>query len=284
MNVLLGKLRYIEEECSVELRRKQAKRAQATPFRSKKKTIANELRAIRESLKERDQLLGSAVAAAPSTIELGSRIRRDLVKVEAEVNELEELFKAEKKKAGKSPSEDKREELALRGDQLKVVKEHLRECKRLEKRRYTSKVDRDNRSRLMAGAAAAGVGVAGSRSGRNGAAELPDDPTMSQLAPIDDEEVEAALMRIEARNEDIDQELDAIADGVATLRDIAVEMGGELDRQNIMLDETNRRAAEVTEHIRNSNKRLSKILKKVGKDKMCMYLILLMVFLVMLLV
>ena len=281
MKVLLGKLRYIEDECSIELKTKKRKEAASHPFTSRKKAIAAELRTIRVSLKERDELLGSSVATAPSTIELGSRIRRDLVRVEGDVAELDELYKALRKKAGRSPSEDKAEELELRGDQLRVVKEHLAECKRLEKRRYASKAGRENRSRLMGGA---GAGVGGSSlRGRRGD-DLPDDPTMSALDPIDDEEVEQALARIEARNEAMDEELDAIADGVATLKDIALEMGGELDRQNVALEETNARTEEVTQHIQKSNKKLSKVLKSVKKDKMFCYFILLIVFLMLLLV
>eukprot|EP00300_Choanocystis_sp_HF-7_P024239 c25651_g1_i1.p1 GENE.c25651_g1_i1~~c25651_g1_i1.p1 ORF type:complete len:300 (-),score=95.17 c25651_g1_i1:14-868(-) len=266
MKVLVAKLRYIQQLSDPDFgKKKKGKKIDPSDnFAMKKKEIADELKKVRDALKERDALLGKH-ASASTTVELSAKIRGQLKEARANAVELEGILANLKKKAGKKATEEQQADIQLKEEQIEAVHAHIEEVNRLEKRRHN--VASTTRDRVL------GSGV-----GSTALPALPDDPTMSGLEPIDDE-TQAELQAIEQRNNELDRDLDEIAEGVVMMREIALAMGRELDVQNQLLDEVNNKADSTNSKIKQTNKQLTKILNDLGTDKMCTYIILIVLIL-----
>lgn len=78
----------------------------------------------------------------------------------------------------------------------------------------------------------------------------------------DDPETKAQMQEIAKQEAMINAGLDRLKSGVSRLHDIATEIGGQLDMQNAMLDNTEATIDKQTKQLKGINRRLGKLLKE----------------------
>jgi len=164
-----------------------------------------------------------------------------------------EKQKLEKRKAkGKKVEEEKEKEIEVREEIVELCFKHIEECKHLER---AGSIGNNN------------AFVDTSRSG-NVVSELPDIPD------------DSGFVQLREKNQIIDQKLTIIGDGVQVLRSMADEMGKEVEKQTVMLDNLDRSMIKTQSTLDNLNKRLKTQLAKVrGADRFCIDFILIVVVL-----
>ncbi len=97
---------------------------------------------------------------------------------------------------------------------------------------------------------------------------------------LPDIEVQEDLALIRQRNMDIDKELDEIAAGVAVVKQIAIQMGEELEKQNEMLDTIDTKVDKANDHVQAVNAKMKAALDGVMKgDKFLVNCVLLCILL-----
>ncbi|KAJ9456485.1 Syntaxin-72 [Diplonema papillatum] len=100
-----------------------------------------------------------------------------------------------------------------------------------------------------------------------------NDLSEGLIDPAEDEEFQQFFLETRQNDQKIDEGLDRIHASVGRLKVHAQNMGDELEKQNVMLDQANEKASDLTHKVQNLNKKLTKTLKEVEKDKYCCYLI-----------
>ncbi|ORZ32124.1 hypothetical protein BCR44DRAFT_1441118 [Catenaria anguillulae PL171] len=214
-----------------------------------KKEIAAKVKEARQLIKERNDILKADKSSR--------RIRSVLKAIKEDINSLDaNVQKAEKKmyrsRAKNKPDLQKFSTRAKKSSS--VCRSHLEECENLDRERFNDKVAGDRANLFASG----GGGAAASPSsalkfGKFGAAAVspgmpPPSPGSSAIAE------DLALIR--QRNMDIDQELDEIAAGVNVIKQIAIQMGDELDKQNEMLDNIETKVDKANEHVAAVNEKM----------------------------
>ena len=88
------------------------------------------------------------------------------------------------------------------------------------------------------------------------------------------------LMQVFKRNdEQIDKLLDSVSHGVTALHDQAKNISVELKTQEVLISEAEKKTDNVHSQLVGVNKKLKKTIKEVNKDKMCLYVICLLILL-----
>ncbi|KAL7529911.1 hypothetical protein ACHAWF_003156 [Thalassiosira exigua] len=79
------------------------------------------------------------------------------------------------------------------------------------------------------------------------------------------------LTQIRDRDAEFDQDLDEIGEGIQDLHELAQRQGEEVQRQNIMLNNTQNKLDSAHEHMTNVNSKMKDTLNEVGRssDKLC---------------
>lgn len=232
-----------------------------------------QLKGVREHLKDRDELLETAPNST-ETIKKSQEIRQELRSARENANSMrEEIVKEKKKRIGRIDNA----EMEKREEQLDLVWKHIEEVERLEKRRY---------NRGAAGAAPASSGQRNQlmNSGRS-RVELEGAPAMDDFHPatnsdLPDFEVQEQLQEFRKRDQQLDQGLDELSQGVRGLKNVANAIGDELVVQTAMLDEIEEKVDGANQHLLSINRKMKDTLGKVkGADRFMMNFILLMVVL-----
>jgi len=255
MNGLMAKLRYIQEECGGgENGGHHEEDQNLDDFTRLKKRIAREIKQIRRDIQEREDLLSHGTNN-PQTIQLSSNIRNQLKSVKDDAETLRTMHseyeeKSRRKKKGGDPQEE-----ALLSNRTEIVElafKHIEECEVLEKGRNSTYYARAQYA-PTAGAA-----------------------TVTSLPDIDDGD----FAQIRQTDRKIDQELEEVSKGVAVLKDIAINMNREAQKQNMMIDQIDNKVEKANTQLQNLNKRLKDTLQKIRKgDRFIMDFILLCVVL-----
>jgi len=261
MQGLLAKVQYISNECEDPAKKQKAKEEMKNwdDFTKLRKKVSTELRRVREEIQQRNELMGSSEMGNATTVKMGRDIRNGLKEVMGDVNSLELMQKKRlkslkrKKLKNKKVSEAEEQEVANRAEIVALCRDHIEECRKLERQiRGTSAFE--------------------SSSGANAVG----DPTISQLQDIDDPQFQILLNL----DDEIDEKLNNASKGVAILKEMAQEMGKEIEMQGLMINELDHKVEKVNSKIMNLNKRLKKTLEEVRKaDRFCIDIILLIVVL-----
>jgi len=159
--------------------------------------------------------------------------------------------KLEKKKLkGKAIEPKEEEDVKARQEIVELCRQHIEECRKLEKQ-------------------VRGVGGTFFESETT-------DATVTSLPDIEDESFQLLI-----QNDDkINEQLENVAKGVGVLKDMANEMGKEIEMQGMMIDELDHKVEKTNAKLINLNKRLKKTLESVRKaDRFCIDIILLVVIL-----
>eukprot|EP01063_Lacrimia_lanifica_P038378 TRINITY_DN8157_c0_g1_i2.p1 TRINITY_DN8157_c0_g1~~TRINITY_DN8157_c0_g1_i2.p1 ORF type:complete len:303 (+),score=76.42 TRINITY_DN8157_c0_g1_i2:137-1045(+) len=99
------------------------------------------------------------------------------------------------------------------------------------------------------------------------------------LDPEEDEEFMQLFAATRENDVRIDQGLARVNEALGRVKNQAVTIGGELDRQNVMLDRTGEKVSHVALRIRRLNTKLDDTLRELKKDKFCCYFVLLLMLL-----
>jgi len=247
MNALMAKLEAIEAETAEGGPRNngKAKGPALDEFTRLKKEVHKELKACREAIKERDELLVKN-AGSKQTVEMSARIRAQIKTVREEAQQMAKIQRSEaNKKRGKNM-----EQVEHRAEVVELVFAHIEEVEALEKQRFASK-DTEARASLFApsGSSCSGAGTS-SRDAMSGVAMVAIDmgsssggagpsgashPAMESALP--DIDVQEGLQQLKATDQRIDQDLEEIEVGVSDLRTLAIDMKEEVRLQSAMVDE-----------------------------------------------
>ncbi|KAI9145633.1 hypothetical protein BKA69DRAFT_1048758 [Paraphysoderma sedebokerense] len=232
-----------------------------------KKRIHQNVKQARQLITEREQLSKSKNASSTEIAELSFKIRSILKQVKEESQELQRIVdKAEKKIKGKNKPEIQ-EVINSRKEIVKLCFMHLEECQNLDNSRFNDKFAAD-RADLFAGGSALPSKVEfvkfpqGAVGPMNTGSPLTPGNPETELPDID---VAEDLVLIKKYNLDLDKELDEIAAGVAQLKEVAVKMGEEVDKQNAMLDDVEGKIDKAQEHLTTVNMKMKQALDGVMK-------------------
>ncbi|KAJ3326013.1 hypothetical protein HDV06_002398 [Boothiomyces sp. JEL0866] len=260
------RLEVIYKACAPQAQEESAAEAGLDEFTRLKKKVHTDMKAIREALKDREAATKNGGTTTESA-EASYRIRVMIKSVKESVTRMEAIYDKEaKKKKPKDPAK-----VAEHKEIVQLCKQHIEEVEHLEKRRIAD-AHAGERVELLNGATNNNLYA---NMGKGGQEQ--DIFTHTDLPDIDAEE---DMKAIKNRNKEIDEEVNQLGQGVAKLRDIAIDMGQELDRQNENLERIDKKVEANLDHVDNINVSLKKALDGVMKgDKFMVNCVLLCVLL-----
>ncbi|KAI8899126.1 hypothetical protein BC833DRAFT_586885 [Globomyces pollinis-pini] len=258
------RLEIIYKTCAPEAIEQNAAEANLDEFTRLKKKIHADVKQIREALRDRD-LANRGGGTTTESAETSYRIRVMIKSTKESHARLTEIYEKEaKKKKQKEP-----EKVAQHKEIVELCKQHIEEVENLEKRKLND-AHVSERVDLLQTNGGGGGHV-------KGLSTVPDDAYGSDLPDIDAEE---DLKAIRNKDKEIDNDVQELGVGVARLKDIAIDMGQELDRQNEDLDRIDKKVDKALDHVDNINVTLKKSIDGVMKgDKFMVNCILLCIVL-----
>merc|ERR1712146_257804 len=195
---------------------------------------------IRKTITERDELL-EQTAGNKATVELSNAVRMQLKEVRKDAENLDKLQKTAARKAKKKSkkkdglSEEEQEYIEHQAEVVELTFKHIEECERLEKKIHF------------------GDNVVDDSSG-----------VVTSLPEIDDDgEVGQKFAQIKMRDEQIDQGLTEVGEGVEVLKQMALEMSDAVDVTGAIMDEVETRVDDNMARVTHLNKRLKSTLESV---------------------
>lgn len=252
-NPLLKILYEIEIECAdaIEKQRTEETEKNLDNFTKMKRRLAAEMRDLRKAIDERNQLLGKKKGDRAQVAKDSAAIRKRIKKLEDEAKDLQALQEKRGRKLAKTADKDEKDKAQLEKEQLvvKLTYDHIKDLKKSEAYGTTSRDDDDN---LFT----EGIDQDEIDRGQAWVSGIPDidDPQFVQLR-LNDDEIEAGL--------------DEVLQGVRVLKGIAVDINGELKRQDPEIEQLNVRVDKTRATLETLNTQLSKTLKKVRSPKNC---------------
>ena len=93
--------------------------------------------------------------------------------------------------------------------------------------------------------------------------DVTQDNAATDESALPDIYVEEDLKRIAAKNKEIDDDLDVIGEGVTKLKEIALDINNELDKQDETLQKIDKKADIALDHVDNINVSMKKALDGV---------------------
>ncbi|KAJ5076653.1 SNARE protein [Anaeramoeba ignava] len=273
MNDLIRRIVKIQHETAPEGVNESESHENYDDFTKLKKGIAVDVKEIRESIARRNDLLETTNPDNVEAIQLSSSIRKKIGEVKEKAIELDELQKLgykkpkkDKKKKKQQQNEDS-EDIELedvnenRAEIVELVNAHIKECEDWDKQRYKPQTKYGNN--LTSNSHSARVNI--------------HSPLQTELNDIDTAQ---KMQLIRQKDNQIDADLDEISHGVGHLKEIALTMSEEVDKQNVMLDEVTTKVDNTTEHLENINKKLRRVISEAkSADKIVCYIILLVLLL-----
>eukprot|EP01006_Ploeotia_vitrea_P039702 TRINITY_DN66366_c4_g1_i1.p2 TRINITY_DN66366_c4_g1~~TRINITY_DN66366_c4_g1_i1.p2 ORF type:complete len:297 (-),score=46.36 TRINITY_DN66366_c4_g1_i1:1520-2338(-) len=115
-----------------------------------------------------------------------------------------------------------------------------------------------------------GGGDSGGGGGGTGFHEMKNVPTVSIM---EDQEFQQYMTQIRQKDQQMDAALDVIASGLQRLNQTAKNIGTELKKQDVLLNNIDTAVDEAQEELNTMNKRMNKIVNSVKRDACCMYII-----------
>jgi len=265
----LNKLKFILDQCAPKKENKDKESAVVNDeFTILKKKIHEDLRGVRKSLKEREQLFIEKDNSS-ETAEASYRIRCSIKAVRENANTLKEMaYKTERKmlKKKKNLSPEEKQFIEKRKDIVNLVFKHIEECEMLEKKRFSDKVANE-RKKLFASPTKENAGAANNMVSGNpfGGAGEEKDPYMD--TNLEDFDIDEDLIQIKMTNQEIDQQLDEISEGVKIVKQIAIGINEELEKQEVIIDRVEEKVDIAQEHLETLNSKMHTIVEKSMKGE-----------------
>mmetsp|Transcript_52026 Transcript_52026/g.116798 ORF Transcript_52026/g.116798 Transcript_52026/m.116798 type:complete len:209 (-) Transcript_52026:450-1076(-) len=197
---------------------------------------------------------------------MSHNIRQQIKAVRDDANRLRDIQRKEsargKGKAVATQQSDQRQEM------VELVFKHVEEIESQERRRYGGKHS-EARVELFSGGKSIGGGAAPQASRvPTGGTELPDIETQE------------GLRQLQRKDQQIDEALDQVAEGVDELRAIALDMRDEVKVQSSMVEEITHKVDAANVHLNTMNKKMKRTLEKTrSADRFILDFILLIILL-----
>ena len=277
MQLLVAKLETIQAETGDGSVKNALTSGGGDEFVRIKKQLAVNIKQVREKLVEREDLLGRGASGTKATVQVSHQIRLQLKQAREDANKLLAL---QRKEAAKTRGKDKAVVQAEnRQEVVELVFKHIEECELQEKKRYISK-NSEARVELFAGSGrGVALGPASSYPSATGGAGSSGASGGTALPDIDDETREG-LQLLEKKNVAIDEQLGVVAEGVAELKSIALNMRDEVKVQSAMVDEITNKVDAASTHLNTLNKRMKQTLAQTrSADRFILDFILLIILL-----
>jgi len=259
INVLVKRLEHLDKQLTPEAIKSQEEDASLDEFQRVKKRCARQVQEIRKAITERDELLEKVGGSAnKTTVEMSARVRTQLRQLREDAEKLKEIQLLEEKKAAKAKKPDAKAAAAEKVDHRKEVVDlvfsHMEECETLEKKRLN-----------VAGAAAGGAARSNLLAKCGKASYAQKKPaTETSLKDLDDPELTAGLQQLQENDRKLDAQLDQIGQGVARLKNIALDMNAEIKTQGVMIEEITDKVDKATDHLQGLNAKIKDALEQVG--------------------
>lgn len=281
----MEKVAMIEDQCSDESDKKNrnkkkledAEGRSQDPFVRKKMLVQEKIAETREHITSRSDLLNKGGKGSVETVKSNAQIRKDLKELVEMKSELVRVHEEEEKKALKKAKtkpgkeETVQKNLAKRKEIIDVIQENIDDLKYQEKNPGggAEAAGGAGRSQLMGGPQ------------QRAKVSRPKAP-QKDLTEMDagSEGLDSQFLQIQKNDQELDQELDLVHQGVKRLGIMAQDMNTELKIQNAMIQETKAKADSVNENLLMTNKRMKEALDKSGGGmKWCMNMICLVILL-----
>ena len=242
----IRKLEKLADKCGVSEKKAQKEAvdmSKMSPYEQQQYRMAATMQGVRSNIMELDNLGDKASATRRS--ELANSVRKDLRTMRKDAAEAKKLAQKEDKKS----------------DYEKLIG-HMKKTEELYNSRFAAG---DEEARGLA-----------SPKGNRGITDLGDD-FQGLASPMhnlrDDEEFQLFFEQTQKNDQLMDQALDRLSVGVQDLHQNAKQINDELKVQKVLLEETEEKVTHVTTELVTLNKKLKKTIKEVEKDKICIYVI-----------
>jgi len=237
-------------------KKKEQEESEMDDFTRLKKQIAQQVKETRKEIEERNKLLGET-SNTVATAKQSQAIRTKIREIEASTEDLRQLQEKQQKKLDKKKekgkaSDDDIKEMDYRNQIVDLCAKHIAECKHLEKQGFS------NNNAFFDGYTKG------------------DEQVITSLPDIDDSDFQT-LRQNDAK---IDVKLELVGQGVEVLRNMAVDIGREIELQGVMINELDQKVDVTNAQLNNLNRRLKNTLEKVRKaDRFCIDIILVIILL-----
>ncbi|KAJ3283571.1 hypothetical protein HDU79_008954 [Rhizoclosmatium sp. JEL0117] len=274
MRDAMQRLQVIYENCDPEAMALKQAELGLDEFQRLRKKIHADVKGCRQALKEREDLLAS-VGTTPETAEASYKIRIMIRNLKESSGRMAEIVKKEERKKSKDPA--KIEKLEQYKEIFDLTNKHIEEVESLEKRRFNEGYAMDRKD-LMQGATSKGISGMGGAAGVKGnyGGNYGDEKDPFNNTNLPDIDVEEDFKKMNEKNKAIDEDLEVIGAGVQKLKELALNMGNELDKQNEDLEEVDKAVNKALDHVDNVNVQMRKAVDgMMAGDKFMMNCILL---------
>ncbi len=232
-----------------------------TPFDAQKYILAKKLGFIREKIARLDEVLKTKKGGVKQSARLANEIKKMIKVVKGDYEKLEKLHEkyAKKKFSIRKPDPNriKREQ-----EDLALIKKHMIEVEELDRKRHQRKEDKKKKKKKDLDVPEMDGGEDDSLAARIAlASQLPDDPTQSNLPVID---ISAQMAQVDKLNQKMDEHMDILGKKLVQLKEIATDIGAELDTQNARLDSLESKVDKEMQRLEALNKRVDNALDAVG--------------------
>jgi len=263
MNALVRQLKIINLATVGQEERRKLMEAEKDldEFDKMRKKVSRDIKDIRQQLAERNELLlGTKGNANEATVRVSAEVRAKIREINVEVDKLVLMLEQEKAKVerrrekGKTVTPEAEAQLISRQEVIDLCRQHIDECKRIQ--RQTGKKGN----------------LAGNRSSRM----LTNDPTITELPDIEGE----LGTELKDKDNQINQKLLLVEDGVGVLRQMATDMGKEIELQENIIAVIDNDVDKANEQLDNINARMRKVLTGVQKaDNFCITVVMICIIL-----
>mmetsp|Transcript_6747 Transcript_6747/g.7753 ORF Transcript_6747/g.7753 Transcript_6747/m.7753 type:complete len:329 (-) Transcript_6747:176-1162(-) len=248
-------------------------------FLDLKSSIVSRLKTIQNLLQgESDRQRGAFSVATGNNpkevIARNAQMREELRQASDEWQEMDGLYKNE---ARKRKSKFTQEELDYQQSLVQTLYGEIEKVKTLQQKGYARGSADDVATTLntqalnvidMDDGTGSGPGWAGLG---NGDGSLLDSNGGTQGNGVElTQEQHLQLQQINKRDQEFDQQLDNIGEGIQDLSELAQQQNEEVRRQNVMLENVGNKIDDTNQHITNVNAKMKDTLKEVrAADKLC---------------
>jgi len=259
MNSLMVKLEFIQQQCAdpKDRKKKQEDEKNMDDFTKLRKKIAQQIKDVRTQLEERNELLGKTENNT-TTVRMSAEIRAKIKGIVKDTETLDSLQKKEfqkiedRKAKNKKVEEKDEKQVEQRSEVVELCWKHIEECRHIERQGF-------------------------GQTGALGSNDTTTKPLITELPDVDGDE---GFQLLRKNDQIIDQKLELASQGVRVLKEMASDMGKEIEVQTVMLNEVTEKVDRTQAHLDNINRRLKKTLVAVRKgDRFILDFILLVILL-----
>ncbi|KAL7711814.1 t-SNARE coiled-coil-like proteiny domain-containing protein [Entamoeba marina] len=250
MQALIRKLNYIAEDCGFtyeEMKEENSEpplsKEEQTPFNTRRRDLKILLKDIEECIQNRAEEERKSDCDRVELVKMSTEIRTKMKDAIALAEEMKVIHDKDVTKNRKKKDPKILERLGIEESSLGVIKQHIEKLQAMEKE-------------------------------RNGAGDIKG---VDEIPEIDDDDRFAQLRK---NDEEIDKQLDIVANGVKELKDVAIDIGQKVDVQTDKLEVLDGKVERINERYDQTNEKLKGVLDKVrGPDKMLMTIMMVFVLL-----